>query len=69
MIDILVEYWPLILRGYVRSLEICVWALVGALVVGVLVAGMRVSPVAPLRSLGSVWVTTLRNTPLTVVLW
>jgi glutamate transport system permease protein len=38
-----------------------------AFVVGTLVAGLRVSPIAPLRWLGTVWTEALRNTPLTVL--
>lgn len=38
-----------------------------ALVVGTLVAAMRVSPVAPLRWLGTLWTEVLRNIPLTVL--
>ncbi|GAA1294821.1 amino acid ABC transporter permease [Streptomyces sanglieri] len=38
-----------------------------ALVLGVLVAGLRVSPVPPLRIFGTAWVTLLRNTPLTLL--
>ena len=54
--------------GFLTSLEIILWALVGSLVLGVLVAACRVSPVPPLRAFGTFWVTTFRNTPLTVVL-
>jgi glutamate transport system permease protein len=38
-----------------------------ALVLGVLIAGFRVSPVPPLRLFGTAWVTLLRNTPLTLL--
>ncbi len=38
-----------------------------ALLVGTLVAAMRVSPIAPLRWLGAVWTEVLRNVPLTVL--
>jgi glutamate transport system permease protein len=38
-----------------------------ALVLGTLLAAMRVSPIPPLRGLATVYVETLRNTPLTVV--
>jgi len=38
-----------------------------AFVVGTFVAALRVSPVVPLRWLGTVWTETLRNTPLTVL--
>lgn len=43
--------------------------MVGSLVLGTVLAGCRVSPVPPLRALGTWWVTTFRNTPLTVVLF
>lgn len=39
-----------------------------ALVVGTLVATMRISPAAPLRAAGLVYVETIRNTPLLVLL-
>jgi len=38
-----------------------------ALLVGTLVAAMRVSPIAPLRWLGTLWTEVLRNVPLTVL--
>ncbi|MGY1745662.1 amino acid ABC transporter permease [Blastococcus sp. SYSU D00695] len=59
----------LYVSGFRTSLEIILWSLAGALVLGVLVAACRVSPVPPLRTFGTVWVTTFRNTPLSVVLF
>jgi glutamate transport system permease protein len=44
-------------------------AAVGSLVVGTLLAAMRVSPVPVLRSFGALYVNTFRNTPLTLVLF
>ena len=41
----------------------------GSLVVGTLLAAMRVSPVPVLRSAGGLYVTMLRNTPLTLVIF
>lgn len=58
-------YWS----GFLRSLGICLWALVGSLALGTIVAACRVSPVPPLRAFGTSWVTTLRNTPLSLVLF
>ncbi|SDE74640.1 glutamate transport system permease protein [Blastococcus fimeti] len=55
--------------GFLTSLEIILWALAGALPLGVLIAACRVSPIPPLRAFGTFWVTTFRNTPLTVVLF
>lgn len=58
-------YWS----GFLRSLGICLWGLVGSLILGTIIATFRVSPVAPLRALGTAWVTVIRNCPLTVVLF
>jgi glutamate transport system permease protein len=55
--------------GFLRSLNIIVWAMVGALVLGLIVAACRVSPVPPLRGFGAFWVTVFRNTPLSLVLF
>lgn len=58
-------YWS----GFLRSLGIIVWATIGSLVVGTILAAFRVSPVAPLRAFGAGYVTLVRNCPLTVVLF
>ena len=67
--DAVTENIGLFLGGYWRSLTICLVALAGSLVLGVLIAACRVSPVPPLRALGAFWVTTFRNTPLSLVLF
>ena len=51
------------------SAELTVLAFVGAMIVGTLVAIMRVSPVAPLRALGTVYVEFFRNIPLLSLLF
>ncbi|WP_155858955.1 amino acid ABC transporter permease [Candidatus Blastococcus massiliensis] len=56
-------------EGFVTSLSIIAVATVGSLLLGTVIAACRVSPVPPLRGFGSFWVTTFRNTPLTVVLF
>jgi len=58
-------YWS----GFLTSLGICLWGLVGSLALGTVIAGFRVSPVASLRAFGSAYVTVLRNCPLTIVLF
>ena len=55
--------------GYLRSLGICLWGMVGALLLGTLIASFRVSPLPALRAFGTGWVTVVRNCPLTVVLF
>nr|WP_281363395.1 amino acid ABC transporter permease [Nocardioides perillae] len=58
-------YWS----GFLRSLGICLWAMVGSLALGTVIAACRVSPVPALQGFGAAWVTLLRNCPLTVVLF
>lgn len=55
--------------GFLRSLTICLWGMLGSLVLGTVIASCRVSPIAPLRMFGTAWVTIIRNCPLTVVLF
>ncbi len=54
--------------GVLTTLQISLIAGLGALVLGTIMAGFRVSPAPPLQWVGASWVTVLRNTPLTVVL-
>lgn len=63
------DNWSLFGHAFVRSLGICLWAMLGALSIGTVVAATRVSPVAPLRGFGAAYVTLIRNCPLTVVLF
>ncbi|MER5641945.1 amino acid ABC transporter permease [Kitasatospora sp. NPDC002227] len=56
-------YW----HGFLGTLELTGVSALLALVLGVLMAACRVSPVGPLRTLGAAWVTVLRNTPLTLL--
>lgn len=58
-------YWS----GFLRSLGICIVAMVGSLLLGTIIAACRVSPAAPLRCFGTAWVGVVRNCPLTVVLF
>jgi glutamate transport system permease protein len=67
--DAITENLDAFWSGFLTSLGICLWAMVGSLFLGTVLAGCRVSPVPPLRALGTWWVTTFRNTPLTVVLF
>lgn len=67
--DAVTENLDLYWSGFRTSLGICMIAMVGSLVLGAIIAGCRVSPVPPLRALGTFWVNTFRNTPLTLVLF
>jgi len=55
--------------GFLVTLQLCVLSAIGALVLGALVAALRVSPLPPLRAVGTAYVTVFRNIPLTVVIF
>ena len=54
-------------EGFVTTLELSALSSVLSLVLGTLLAAMRVSPVPTLRAAGATYVELVRNTPLTVV--
>ncbi len=66
---VLIDNFPLYRDGFFVSLKICLYAMVGSLLLGTLIASFRVSPVPPLRAFGAAWVTVFRNCPLTIVLF
>jgi glutamate transport system permease protein len=65
--QVLVDNADVFANGLYVTFQLCLLAGIGALVLGTLVAAMRISPVPPLRWLGTAYVTVLRNTPLTIV--
>lgn len=65
--NVLFDHFTEYREGFVGTLAITAVSAVIALVLGVLIAGFRVSPVPPLRFFGAAWVTLLRNTPLTLL--
>jgi glutamate transport system permease protein len=54
-------------EGFFTTLELSVLSAALALVLGTLLAAMRVSPVPTLRAAGATYIELVRNTPLTVV--
>ncbi len=58
----------IIAQAFWLTLKLFVISGLGALVIGVVLAGMRVSPVAPLRLASRLYVQVVRNTPLTLIL-
>jgi glutamate transport system permease protein len=59
----------LYVTGFLWILKLTAAASVGALVFGVVLAAMRVSPVPVLRAFGTAWVNIFRNTPLTLIIF
>jgi len=65
--NVLLDHFALFREGFVGTVELTFVSALIALVLGVVIAGFRVSPVPPLRIFGTVWVTVLRNTPLVLL--
>lgn len=65
--DAVLDNLDVFVEGFTTTVSLTLLAAVGALVLGTLIAAMRVSPVPPLRWAGAAYVTLVRNTPLTVV--
>ena len=57
------------LTGFLWILKLTAASAAGALVIGLLLAAMRVSPIPVLRGFGATWVNTFRNTPLTLIIF
>jgi glutamate transport system permease protein len=68
-VDALINEFPRYWEGFVGTLRLSLFAAVGAVVIGTLLAAFRVSPVPPLRWIGTAWVTVFRNSPLAVMLF
>jgi glutamate transport system permease protein len=67
LIGYMVEHWDLYSEGLVRTLQVANVSFVFALVVGIVIASFRVSPVPPLQRLASVYVSVFRNSPLLII--
>lgn len=65
--NVLVDNIGLYGQAFLNTIELFVIAAIGSLIGGLILAAMRVSPVPVLRSFGTVYVNTVRNTPLTLV--
>ena len=65
--DAVLDNLDVFVKGFTTTVTLTLLAAVGALLLGTLIAAMRVSPVPPLRWAGATYVNLVRNTPLTVV--
>lgn len=67
--EVLVDNFDLFVGGFLGSLRIILFAFGGSLVLGGVLAMMRVSPIPPLQRFAAGYVTVVRNSPLTVMLF
>ena len=57
------RYWD----GFQTTVSLTLWSFALAFAIGIVVASFRVSPIPPLRWVGTFYVETVRNTPLAVL--
>jgi glutamate transport system permease protein len=67
--DAIIENLPVFLEGFGKTLGLLVLSGLLALILGTVVAAMRISPVGSLRGFATVYTELVRNTPLTLVLF
>ena len=67
--NVLVEHFDVFRSGFWVTLQLCLISATGALLLGALVAIMRISPVPPMRWIGTAYVTVFRNAPLTIAMF
>lgn len=67
--DAIIENLPRFVDAFLMTLRLLVVSGVAALIIGTLVAAMRISPVAALRGFATVYTEIVRNTPLMLVLF
>jgi aspartate/glutamate/glutamine transport system permease protein len=63
------ENLPMLLEGYRTTVLVSFLAMLLSLVLGILVAALRTSGIAPLAWLGTIYVEVFRNTPLLIQLY
>jgi len=67
--DAIIENLPVFLEGFGKTLQLLLISGVAALVLGLVIAAMRISPIAALRAFATVYTEILRNIPLTLILF
>lgn len=66
--NVLIDNKDLFLTGFKNTGILFIFSAFFALILGTIVAGMRVSPAPAMRATGTLYVNTVRNTPLTLIL-
>jgi His/Glu/Gln/Arg/opine family amino acid ABC transporter permease subunit len=69
LLDVFRDFGPELLGGFWVTVRIVLASFVVAMVIGTVVAALRIAPSAPLRALGAVYVEVFRNIPLLVLIF
>ena len=65
--QVIIDNWPALMRAFGVTLQLLGMGALGAIVLGNMVALLRISPVASLRWIATLYTEIVRNTPLTLV--
>jgi glutamate transport system permease protein len=68
-VDAVIDNLPTFLEGFRNTLALLALAGIGAFILGIVIAAMRISPVGSFRIFATVYTEIVRNTPLTLVLF
>lgn len=66
--NVLIDNREVFLEGFANTGILFIFSAVFSLILGTIVAGMRVSPAPAMRAAGTFYVNAVRNTPLTLIL-
>ena len=66
--EIFSKYHDQIFEAFWTTIQLTVFSAVGALILGTLLAAMRLSPVPMMNWIGTTYVNVVRNTPLTLII-
>jgi glutamate transport system permease protein len=67
-VEIFTEYRAEILEAFWTTIQLTVYSAIGALILGTVLAAMRLAPVPMLNWIGTLYVNVVRNTPLTLII-
>jgi glutamate transport system permease protein len=67
-VDVFTQYQDQIFAAFWITIKLTLYSAIGALILGTVLAAMRLAPVPVLNWLGSSYVNVVRNTPLTLII-
>jgi glutamate transport system permease protein len=67
-VEIFSKYQGEIFEAFWTTIQLTVYSAIGALILGTVLAAMRLSPVGMLNWIGTAYVNVVRNTPLTLII-
>jgi glutamate transport system permease protein len=67
-LNLLSKYGDQLVDAFIMTIKLTVLSAIGALILGTIIAAMRVSPIPVARAIATAYVTIFRNTPLTLII-